>query len=148
MLRIPHWLDNRLTEGGKVANPKPQGLVRPEGLGKFKKSPHRESKPRPSGLYFCALTSTLPRSPPPPPSNDSINVPFPSRSLESVPGSGQSHSLLKCFSLCGISRTLQAALSACQRVGQIACDVSEWRVPLCTLEDLKVLFFPWRRIRL
>jgi hypothetical protein len=29
---------------------KPQGLVRPEGLGKFKKSPHRESNPRPSGL--------------------------------------------------------------------------------------------------
>jgi hypothetical protein len=58
MLRIPHFLDNRLTDGGKVVPPlftsqkhyyfyvsgthfyyrlsKPQGLVRPEGLGKFK----------------------------------------------------------------------------------------------------------------
>jgi hypothetical protein len=64
MLIIPHCLDNRLTEGGKVVNPthpphfthqkhyyfyvsgthfcqklsKPQGLVRPEGLGKFKQT--------------------------------------------------------------------------------------------------------------
>jgi hypothetical protein len=62
MLRIPHCLDNRLTDVGKVVNPthpphstpqkhyfsasgthfcyrmnKPQGLVRPEGLGKLKK---------------------------------------------------------------------------------------------------------------
>jgi hypothetical protein len=29
---------------------KPQGLVRPEGLNKFKNSPHRESNPQPSGL--------------------------------------------------------------------------------------------------
>jgi hypothetical protein len=62
MLRIPHCLDNRLADGGKVDSPthpphltpqkhyyfyvsgthfcwglsKPQGLVRPEGLGKFK----------------------------------------------------------------------------------------------------------------
>jgi hypothetical protein len=62
MLRIPHCLDNRLTDGGKVVSPthpphftlqkhyyfyasgthfclrlsKPQGLVRPEGLSKFK----------------------------------------------------------------------------------------------------------------
>jgi hypothetical protein len=36
--------------------------VRPEGLGKFnKKSPHRVSKPRPSGLYHSALTTTIPR---------------------------------------------------------------------------------------
>jgi hypothetical protein len=60
--RISHWLDNRLTDGGKVVSPthrqrstprihyfsafgtpfrqrlsKPQGLVRPEGLGKLKK---------------------------------------------------------------------------------------------------------------
>jgi hypothetical protein len=71
MLRIPHCLDNRLTDGGKIASPtqpphfthqkhyyfnvssthfcsmlsKPQGLVRPEGLGKFKKSPQRVSNP-------------------------------------------------------------------------------------------------------
>jgi hypothetical protein len=62
MLMIPHCLDNRLIDGGKVVSPthqlhftpqkhyyfnvsgthfcsrlsKPQGLVRPEGLGKFK----------------------------------------------------------------------------------------------------------------
>jgi hypothetical protein len=67
MLRIPHCLDNRLTNGGKFVSPthsphftpqknyyfyvsdfhfcsrlcKSQGLVRPQGLGKFKKSPHR-----------------------------------------------------------------------------------------------------------
>jgi hypothetical protein len=29
--------------------------VRPEGLGKFKNSPHRESNPRPSGLYFIHI---------------------------------------------------------------------------------------------
>jgi hypothetical protein len=44
MLKIPHGLDNRLTDGGKVVSPThpphftPQGLVRPEGLGKFKKN--------------------------------------------------------------------------------------------------------------
>jgi hypothetical protein len=65
MLRIPHCLDSRLTDGGKVVSAKhpphftipkhyyeyfyvsgthfrkrlskPQGLVGPEGLGKFKK---------------------------------------------------------------------------------------------------------------
>jgi hypothetical protein len=63
MLTIPHCLDNRLTDGGKVVSPthlpkitpqkhyyfsvsgthfcwmfsEPQGLVRPEGLGKLKK---------------------------------------------------------------------------------------------------------------
>jgi hypothetical protein len=42
---------------------KPQGLVRPEGLDKFKNSPHRASIPRPSGLYHIALTTTLPRIP-------------------------------------------------------------------------------------
>jgi hypothetical protein len=60
MLRIPHCLDSQLTDGGKVVSPthqlyltpqkhfsasgihfcqrlsKPQGLVRPEGLGKLK----------------------------------------------------------------------------------------------------------------
>jgi hypothetical protein len=45
MLKIPHCLDNRLTDGGKVVSPtfqphftpqKPQGLVRPEGLDKIK----------------------------------------------------------------------------------------------------------------
>jgi hypothetical protein len=33
--------------------------VLPEGLGKFKNSPHRESTPLPSGLYHGALTTTL-----------------------------------------------------------------------------------------
>jgi hypothetical protein len=32
--------------------------VRPEGLGKFKNSPHRVSNSRPSGLYNSALTTT------------------------------------------------------------------------------------------
>jgi hypothetical protein len=76
MLRISHCLDNRFTDGGKVVSrthrphftpqkhyyfsvsgshfcymlSKPQGLVRPEGLDKFKKLPHRASNPRPSGL--------------------------------------------------------------------------------------------------
>jgi hypothetical protein len=62
MLRIPHCLDNRLIDGGKVVSlmHRPhfisqkhyffivsgtQGLVRPEGLGKFKISPRRVSKP-------------------------------------------------------------------------------------------------------
>jgi hypothetical protein len=76
MLRIPHFLDNRLIDGNKVVSPtrrpyftpqkhyfnasgthfcwwlsKSQGLVRPEGLGKYKNSPHRVSNPRPTGLY-------------------------------------------------------------------------------------------------
>jgi hypothetical protein len=89
MLRIPHCLDNRLINGGKGVSPrtrrtllhrniiifmflvlisvkmldKPQSLVRPEGLGKFKNSPHRVSNPRPSGLLHSALTTTLPRVP-------------------------------------------------------------------------------------
>jgi hypothetical protein len=42
---------------------KPQGLVRQEWLGKFKNSPHRESNPRPSGLYHSALTTTIPCAP-------------------------------------------------------------------------------------
>jgi hypothetical protein len=62
MLRIPHCLDNRLTDGGKIVSlkrrqrstpqkhyfsasathffqkrSKPQGVVRPEGLTEFKK---------------------------------------------------------------------------------------------------------------
>jgi hypothetical protein len=41
----------------------PQGLVWPEGLGKFQKSPHRVSNPRASCLYYSALTTTLPRTP-------------------------------------------------------------------------------------
>jgi hypothetical protein len=83
MLRIPHCLDNRLTDGGKVVSPthqphftpqkhyyvyvsgthfcysmsKPQSLVRTEGLGKFTNSPHRVSNPH------SALTTTLPRTP-------------------------------------------------------------------------------------
>jgi hypothetical protein len=73
MLMIPHCLDNRLIDGGKVVSTcrtllptniffnvssthlcyrlcKPQGQVRPEGLGKFKISPHRVSNQRPSAL--------------------------------------------------------------------------------------------------
>jgi hypothetical protein len=72
MLRIPHCLDNWLTDGSKVVSPmhwshftpqkhyyfsvsgthfcyrlsEPQRLVRPEGLGNFKNSPHRVSNPR------------------------------------------------------------------------------------------------------
>jgi hypothetical protein len=91
VLRTPHCLDNRLIDGGKVVSlthqprftrqkhyyvyfnasgthfclrlNKPQGLVRPEGLGKSKNSPHRESNPRPSGLEHSALTTPLPRAP-------------------------------------------------------------------------------------
>jgi hypothetical protein len=37
--------------------------VRPEGLGKLKKTPHRVPKPQPSGLKLSALTITLTRSP-------------------------------------------------------------------------------------
>jgi hypothetical protein len=36
--------------------------VWPEGLGKFKNSPHQVSNPLPSGLYHSALTTTLPRT--------------------------------------------------------------------------------------
>jgi hypothetical protein len=36
--------------------------MRLEGLGKFNKSPYRESNPRPSGLYLSALTTTLQRA--------------------------------------------------------------------------------------
>jgi hypothetical protein len=88
MLRIPHCLDNRLTDGGKVVSPthlphttpqkhylsvsgtnfcykltNPQGLMRPEGLDTFKNSVHRVSNPRPSGLWLSALTTTLPHAP-------------------------------------------------------------------------------------
>jgi hypothetical protein len=84
MLRTPHCLDNRLTDGGKVVSPKhqprppsemsffcfwysflleaeSQGLVRPEGLGKLEKinSLHWVSNPRPSGLQHSALTSIV-----------------------------------------------------------------------------------------
>jgi hypothetical protein len=38
--------------------------MRPEGLGQFKKNPpHRELNPRPSGLQYSAITTTLPRAP-------------------------------------------------------------------------------------
>jgi hypothetical protein len=90
MLRIPHCLYNRFTDGGKVVSPthrpsstsqnhyfsasvihfcqrlnKSQGLVRLEGLGKLKKIqwPHRVSNPRPLGWQNNALTTTLPRAP-------------------------------------------------------------------------------------
>jgi hypothetical protein len=36
--------------------------VRPEGLSKFKKSPHPVSNPRPSGLQHSDLTTMLPRT--------------------------------------------------------------------------------------
>jgi hypothetical protein len=42
----------------------PQGLVRPEGLGKLKKKkirlPHWVSNSQPSGLYHVALTTSMP----------------------------------------------------------------------------------------
>jgi hypothetical protein len=68
MLRIPHCLDKRLTDGGKVVShthrprstlhedfsasgtnfcyrlSKHQGLVRPEGLGKFGKKKKKKKK--------------------------------------------------------------------------------------------------------
>jgi hypothetical protein len=40
-----------------------EDLVRPEGLGEFKNSPHRVSNPRPSGLQHSAVPTTLPRDP-------------------------------------------------------------------------------------
>jgi hypothetical protein len=86
MLSIPHCVDNQLTDGGKVVSPthpphftphkhyytriyvsgthfcsglsKPQGLVQPEGLGKFKNSPHRVSNPLLSSLQHSSLTTT------------------------------------------------------------------------------------------
>jgi hypothetical protein len=87
MLKIPHCLDSRLTDGGKVVSPthrprltsqkyylyasgthcyKPQGLVWLEVIGKQNKinSPYRVSKPRPSGLQHSVLTTTLQRAPP------------------------------------------------------------------------------------
>jgi hypothetical protein len=86
MLRTPQCIDNRLRDGDKFVSPthqphftpqkhyyfnvsgihfykrrsKPQGLVQPERLGKFKNSYHRESNPRPSSLQHSALTTTLP----------------------------------------------------------------------------------------
>jgi hypothetical protein len=77
MLRIPHCIDNLLTDGGKVVNPtqtphfnpqkyyyfyvsgthfcyrlsKPQGIVRPEGLGKFKNSPHEVRERKNFGIH-------------------------------------------------------------------------------------------------
>jgi hypothetical protein len=83
MLRIPHCLDNRPRDGCKVVSPThlphftpqkhyyfylfgtqvPQGLVSPEGLGKFKNSPHRVTNLRPSVLSHSALTTTLQRTP-------------------------------------------------------------------------------------
>jgi hypothetical protein len=85
MLTIPHCLENRLIDGDKVVSPthplqftpykhyyfnvsgthfcqrlsKPQGLVRPKGLGKLKNSPRRVLNPRPSGLYHSTLTIML-----------------------------------------------------------------------------------------
>jgi hypothetical protein len=39
-----------------------QGLMEPEGLDKFKISPHWVSNPLPSGLWPSALTTWLPRA--------------------------------------------------------------------------------------
>jgi hypothetical protein len=77
MLMIPHCLCNRLIDGGKIVSPthwlpstlekhyffysgahfcldlsKPQGLVRPEGLGKFK---HRPIGYRTRDLPVCSI---------------------------------------------------------------------------------------------
>jgi hypothetical protein len=88
MLRIPHCLESRLTDGGKVSAlltgrallprnyfsasdthfcyrlSKPLDLVRLEGLVKLKNihSPHRAANPHPSGLQYSAPTTTLPCS--------------------------------------------------------------------------------------
>jgi hypothetical protein len=90
MLRIPHCLDNRLKDRGKVVSPahrqrsssqkqyfhvsgthfyyslsELQVLVRPEGLGTLKEFIHLIGSltPRPSRMYHSALTTTLPRAP-------------------------------------------------------------------------------------
>jgi hypothetical protein len=89
MLRIPHCLDNGLTDGGKVVStlrrspstPQKQfyasgthfryRLSKPPGPsadGRIRQinknhSPQRISNPRPSGLHRNALTTTLPRAP-------------------------------------------------------------------------------------
>jgi hypothetical protein len=85
---IAHCLAYRVTDGSKVVSPthrprftpykhyfsasdthlcyslsKSQGLVRSEGLGKFKILPHRVSNPRPPGLQYCVLTTTVLRAP-------------------------------------------------------------------------------------
>jgi hypothetical protein len=89
MLRIPHRLDNRLTDGGNVVSPtrrpllyspetlflcfwysfllelsKPQGLVGPEELGNLIKIIHLiGSRTRDLPVCNSALTTTLPRAP-------------------------------------------------------------------------------------
>jgi hypothetical protein len=87
MLGIPHCLDNRLMDGGRVVGPthrphfapqkhffvsgihycqglsKPQSLVRLEELGKFKHQwPRLDSNPQTSGFYHNSLTSMLQRA--------------------------------------------------------------------------------------
>jgi hypothetical protein len=87
MLRIPHCLDNRLTGGGKAVSlthwpyftpqkhyyfyvsgthfcyrlSKPEGLVRPEGLGKFKKI--TSSGIEPAIFQFVAMGGRISISP-------------------------------------------------------------------------------------
>jgi hypothetical protein len=77
-LKFPHFLDNRLTDGGKVVSPTGRPpfiltnipsspfcyrLSRPQGYGvagRFrqieKNPPHRDTIPRPSGLQHSAST--------------------------------------------------------------------------------------------
>jgi hypothetical protein len=81
MLRIPHCLENRLTDGGKVVSPthRPRStrqkhyfsgsdthfcyrlsktLVRPEGLGKLKEFIHL-IEPRTRNLPVCSIIITI-----------------------------------------------------------------------------------------
>jgi hypothetical protein len=76
---LPHFLDNRFTDGGEVVsltNRQPftpqedswysfllevestlRAKVRLERLGKLKNPPHRDSNPLPSGLWHSASTN-------------------------------------------------------------------------------------------
>jgi hypothetical protein len=82
--RLPHFLGNRLTDGGEVSPTRhlppwrflvliavrgwvdPRAIVWLEWLGKLKKKiqwPHREMNPRPSACSILFKPTTLPRSP-------------------------------------------------------------------------------------
>jgi hypothetical protein len=56
MLRIPHFLDNRLVEGGKVVSHKHRPRSTPEGLGKLRNSIIS------SGIFGIKVALTVRRS--------------------------------------------------------------------------------------